>query len=130
MPVMNALVNISFEAPISYIRKWIEKHNLTSHLSNWENEISLKDNEELTNYELNSLRWYLEALWALMWVTKMIADLDETQWCGENIATMSPNLEQDESNEKIGQLSELRTDGEIYKMFDLYYRCIDERIKA
>jgi len=134
MSVMNALINISFEAPISYIRKWIEKHNLTSHLSNWENEILLKDNEELTDYELNSLRWYLEGLWALMWATKMIADLDETQWCGENMAIMLPNLEQEESNEKIDQLSELRTDDEIYHMLDLYYRfhwyCVDERIKG
>ncbi|MGI9652915.1 DUF4272 domain-containing protein [Chryseobacterium sp. RLHN22] len=134
MYVMNAMINISFEAPLSYIRKWIEKHNLTSHLSNWENEILIKDNDELTDYELNSLRWYLESLWALMWAVKMIPDLDETQWCGENMAMMLPNLEQEESNEKIEKISELKTDDEIYNMLDLYYRfhwyCVDERIKG
>lgn len=134
MSVMNAMINISFEAPVSYIRKWIEKHNLTSHLSSRENEILIKDNDELTDYELNSLRWYLESLWALMWAVKMIHNLDETQWCGENMAMMLPNLEQEESNEKIEKISELKTDDEIYNMLDLYYRfhwyCVDERIKG
>ncbi len=44
------------------------------------------------------------------------------------------NLEENESNEKIDQLKELRTDVEIYNMLDLYYRfhwyCVDERIKG
>ncbi len=134
MSVMNALINISFEAPITFIRKWIEKNDLTSHLSNWENEILLKDNDELSDYERNSLRWYLEGLWALMWATKTVPDLDETEWCGENMATFLPNLEENEGNEKIDQLKELRTDVEIYNMLDLYYRfhwyCVDERIKG
>jgi hypothetical protein len=69
-----------------------------------------------------------------MWAVKMIPDLDETQWCGKNMAMMLPNLEQEESNEKIEKISELKTDDEIYNMLDLYYRfhwyCVDERIKG
>ncbi|KPE51865.1 DUF4272 domain-containing protein [Chryseobacterium indologenes] len=134
MGVMNALINISFEAPVTIIRKWIDQNGLTQHLSNWEHEILLKDNDELTEYEINSLRWYLEGLWALMWATGLISHLDETQWCSDEMASMLPNLEKNDDNEKITQLSTLKTDDEMYEMLDLYYRlhwyCVDERIKG
>lgn len=134
MGVMNALINISFEAPVTVIRKWIDQNGLTPYLSNWEHEILLKDNEELSDYEINSLRWYLEGLWAMMWAANMIHNLDETQWCSDEMASMLPNLERNETNEKINMVSELRTDEEIYEMLDLYYRlhwyCVDERLKG
>ncbi len=81
---------------------------------------------------MNSLRWYLEGLWALMWATNLIDSLDETQWCGEDMMSFLPNLEIGEDNRKIDEISEIRSDVEIYTMLDYYYRlhwyCVDERI--
>ena len=37
--ILNALLNIYFKAPIHIIKDWIEKHNLTSSLSNSEKEL-------------------------------------------------------------------------------------------
>ncbi|HFK5512534.1 DUF4272 domain-containing protein [Elizabethkingia anophelis] len=132
MSVMNALINISFGAPIHVIRNWIDIQGLTKYLSGWEHEILLKTNDELSDYESNSLRWYLEGLWGLMWTTKLIDTLDETLWCGDYMAQLLPDLQENESNKKIDALSVLRTDDEIYNMLDFYYRlhwyCVDERI--
>ena len=132
--IMNALVNISFEAPITIIRKWIDKNAYNKYLSNWENEILLKDNNELTEREFNSLRWYLEGLWALMWATDIVKTLDETQWCGDEMASLLPNLEQNDDNSKIEKLTNLKSDVDIYTMLDFYYRlhwyCVDERING
>lgn len=134
MSVMNALINISFEAPIPVIKDWIDEQNLTEHLSNWEKEILGKSNEELSHQESNTLRWYLEALWALMWATEMIDDLDEKKWCGDDMVLQLPNLEENESNAKLEAVSTLRPVKELYTMLDLYYRlhwyCVNERIQG
>lgn len=132
MAVMNALINISFEAPVAIIRAWIEKHNLNQYLSGWEKEILAKKDNELSAYEINSLRWYLEGLWALMWCTKMIDNLDENEWCGDYMADLLPRLEQDEDNSKIESISQLRDEKTIFRMLDYYFRlhwyCVDARL--
>jgi hypothetical protein len=134
MSVMNALINISFEAPIHIIKKWIENEGLSGFLSNSEKEILAKENEELTPIEINSLRWYLEALWALMWLTKMIDNLDAEKHVGDNLASLVPNLEQGETNKKIDKLQDIRSELELYTMLDYYYRlhwyCVDERLNG
>ncbi|MDR0194596.1 MAG: DUF4272 domain-containing protein [Myroides sp.] len=133
MSVMNALINISFGAPTDYIKEWIREEGLTSSLSKWEKEILTKDQEELSEFEINSLRWYLEGLWALMWVTQMANELDETQWIPNSMASMLPNLEEGDDNSILNNLTEMRSEIEIYTMMDYYYRlhwyCVDERIK-
>lgn len=134
MSVMNALINISFGAPTDYIQNWIDEQALSTYLSEWEKEILAKETEDLTEYETNSLRWYLEGLWALMWATKKTNDLDETQWVPEHMASLLPNLQEEEDNTKLNQLTEIREVTEVYTLLDYYYRlhwyCVDERIKG
>ena len=134
MSVMNALINISFEAPVHVVQQWIEDQNLTAHLSTWEKEILTKTQEDLDQYEINTLRWYLEGLWALMWASKMIPHLDETEWNDESMAMMLPNLEEGEDNSRLQQVTTMHTAENIYTMLDFYYRlhwyCVDERIKG
>lgn len=134
MSVMNALINISFEAPVEIIKQWIEANQLTAHLSDWEKEILTKTQADLDQYEINTLRWYLEALWALMWATKMIPHLDETQWNEESMASMLPNLEEGEDNHRLQEVTTMHTTEDIYSMLDFYYRlhwyCVDERLKG
>ncbi|MDR0223483.1 MAG: DUF4272 domain-containing protein [Myroides odoratus] len=134
MSVMNALINISFEAPVEIIKQWIEANQLTAHLSDWEKEILTKTQADLDQYEINTLRWYLEALWALMWATKMIPHLDETQWNEESMASMLPNLEEGEDNHRFQEVTTMHTTEDIYTMLDFYYRlhwyCVDERLKG
>lgn len=132
MSVMNALINIAFEAPIHLIKEWIDVHDLTVYLADSERQILEKNNEDLEESELITLSWYIEALWALMWLTKMTDQLDAEKHVADNQASLLPNLELEEDNEKINELVSLRTETEIYTLLDYYYRlhwyCTDERL--
>jgi len=134
MAVMNALINIAFEAPTYLMKDWIENNNLTEHLSEEEKQILETENEDLTQIQVNSLLWYLEALWSFMWLTEMIDSLQPEENVGDEMASLLPNLEQGESNQKLESLEALRPELEIYKMLDFYYRlhwyCVDERING
>ncbi|GAB3240054.1 hypothetical protein GCM10027346_33800 [Hymenobacter seoulensis] len=132
MSVLNALINISFRASIAVIRDWLTQENLLAYLSAEEAAILAKEDEQLTEQELTNLRWNLESLWAMMWATRMIHDLDPVKWCGDNMASLLPNLEKGQNNEKLAGLQNLRQAAELYRMLDFYYRlhwyCVDERI--
>jgi hypothetical protein len=134
MSVMNAMINIAFEAPTYIIDEWIKAQKLTAFLSDSERQILAKENEELTEEEINSLMWYLEALWALMWLTKMVDKLDAEKYVGDNMASLLPNLEDGDTNEKLDIIKEIRPEVEIYTMLDYYYRlhwyCVDERLNG
>lgn len=134
MSVMNAMINIAFEAPTYIIDEWIKAQKLTAFLSDSEKEILAKENEELTEEEVNTLMWYLEALWALMWLTKMVDKLEAEKHVGDNMASLLPNLEDGDTNEKLDNIKEIRPELEIYTTLDYYYRlhwyCVDERLNG
>jgi hypothetical protein len=68
----------------------------------------------------------------MMWATRMVDELDPTKWCGDDMASLLPNLEQGQNNEKLAKLQSLRPVSELYQMLDYYYRlhwyCVDERL--
>lgn len=134
MSVMNALINIAFKAPTYVIEEWIEEHDLTKYLSTLEKALLGKENHELTDYDINSLKWYLESLWALMWVTGMIPELEAENHVGNDMASLLPNLQRGENNKKLEDLKLLKPEIEIYKMLDYYFRlhwyCVDERLNG
>lgn len=120
MAVMNALVNISFDAPTFMIEEWVEAFNLSPFLSEWEYEVLQTENEDLEELDYNSLRWYLEGIWAFLWAVDLISTLDESNWCGNNMISLLPNLEKAENNSKIKKIKSLRATEEIYQMLDYY----------
>lgn len=134
MSVMNAMINIAFEAPTYIIDEWIKAQKLTVFLSDSERQILAKENEELTEEEVNSLMWYLEALWALMWLAQMVGKLEAEKHVGDDMASLLPNLEDGDTNEKLDNIKEIRPEMEIYTMLDYYYRlhwyCVDERLNG
>lgn len=134
MSVMNALINIAFDAPIYIIKDWIYAQKLDKFLAPTEHELLEKDNYELEEQELNSLSWYAEGLWALMWLTEMCDDLPAEEYVSDNAASLLPNLEQGESNRKIDALKSIRNELELYDMLDYYYRlhwyCVDGRLNG
>ncbi|PJJ48593.1 DUF4272 domain-containing protein [Hymenobacter chitinivorans] len=134
MSVLNALIYIGFQAPVDIIRDWLTRHDLLVFLSAEEEALLQKDNAALTEQELINLRWSLESLWALMWATGMTNELQPTEWCGDDMATMLPDLERNEDNAKLAQPLLLRPTEELYRMLDYYYRlhwyCVDERLNG
>ncbi|MGB4812081.1 MAG: DUF4272 domain-containing protein [Methylophilaceae bacterium] len=132
MSVMNALINIAFDAPTALIKQWLEKHQLISHLSASEVQIINTENAALTEDALIELNWYLESLWALMWATNMIDSLNVVQHVGDNQASLLPNLEKNESNQKIDKINSIQSETSLYAMLDYYYRlhwfCVNDRL--
>lgn len=132
MSVLNALINISFQAPIAAIRGWLEEHGLSVFLSPEEEKLLTTTTDDLTDRELSGLRWHLESLWAMMWATGLTDDLNPTEWCGDDMAALLPNLELGEGNDKLENLQQLRPAEELYRMLDYHYRlhwyCVDERL--
>ena len=120
--IMNAVNNIAFEAPTYEIKNWIIKHKLTKYLAESEQVTIDKPNDHLNNFELNSIMWYTESLWALMWCVEMIETLDANKPVGDIMARLLPNLEEEEDNSKIDNVQGLRSEIEIYTMLDYYYR--------
>ena len=119
--ILNAMLNIHFRAPTQIIAKWIERNELNSFLSEREKSILSRDNDKLAPQELIDLYWYIEALWALLWATKMVDTMDFTTPIPDTMAAICPNLQKNEGVEKF-QKMELRGYDEIYKERDLYYR--------
>jgi hypothetical protein len=119
--VLNALLNIHFQAPIPIIRGWIEANGLSDHLSRAERALLQKQNADLTEQEDIDLYWYIEALWALLWVGGLIPDMPFDQPVGDHMAALVPNLQRGENSDKFARMR-LRPYGELFQMLDLYYR--------
>lgn len=120
--ILNALLNIHFEAPIAIIKEWIEQQSLTPSLSEYEKKLLNKENKDLSEQEKINLYWYIEALWALMWAGSLIDDLPIDKYVEDYMAELCPNLEKGEDDSKFRLSMRIRTEEEIFKKLDLYYR--------
>lgn len=120
--VLNALVNIAFNAPISVIRDWIDANGLSPHLSLSERDLLRKQNADLSEQQTADLGWSVEAVWALMWAGGLIPDLPVDTHVADHMVTLVPDLQQNEDGAKFTQKMRLRPYAELYQMLDLYYR--------
>lgn len=120
--VLNALSMIYFKAPIGIVRDWIHSNNLNSSLSNKEKALLDKDNRDLEEQELIDLFWYIEALWALMWVGNLIDDIPFDKPVEDYMASLTPDLQNNEDGSKFMKNMKIREQEEIYKKLDLYFR--------
>jgi hypothetical protein len=120
--VMNALFNIYLKAPIPVIKKWIVENGVEGHLSDWERGILAKSNDQLSEQELTNLGWCVEGLWALMWVGSLIDELDFCKPVEDDMATLVPDLQQNEAGSKFSEKMRIRPHWELFWMLDLYYR--------
>lgn len=77
---------------------------------------------ELKEEEHYNLYWSLESLWAITWATNLIKDLSFNQKVGNELASLSPNLQIDDDGHKYINFMKLRSIKSIYMMLDLYYR--------
>lgn len=120
--VLNAMLQIAFQAPIPIIKRWISENGLDDDLVESERAILDKSNAELTGQERANLFWYVEALWALAWAGGLVDQLPFDKRAGDNLASLSPNLQQNEDGSKFFGRMRLRPHDELFRMLDLYYR--------
>ncbi len=120
--VMNALVNVYFNAPIPVIRQWIEANGVEPHLTPRERALLAKTNAELGKQERLDLFWSMEALWALLWAGSLAEDLAWDRRLPNHMASLLPNLKLNEDGATLGRRMRLRPHAELLAMLDLYYR--------
>jgi len=120
--ILNATLQIYFGAPTSVIRDWVARNNLTSHLSNAEQELLTKINSDLTEQERTNLFWSIEALWALAWAGSLIDDVPIELPVGNNLAGFMPDLQKNEDGTKLESKFRLRSADDVYGKLDLYFR--------
>jgi hypothetical protein len=120
--VLNAMLQIAFQAPIAVIREWIASNGLDGELSRSERAILEKDDADLTEQERTNLYWYIEALWALAWAAGKVEDLAFNKPVGPELASLMPNLRENERGEAFMSQAKLRPRSELFRMTDLYYR--------
>jgi hypothetical protein len=120
--ILNALLNIYFGAPIKVIADWIKQHGLQGHLSKSERALLKMSAAKLTQKKKMEIYWFIEALWALMWVGKLIPKLPFDKGVGDNMASLCPNLEKGEGPEKFTKKMKLRSEADVMAALDLHYR--------
>ena len=120
--VVHAMLQIAFQAPVPFIRQWIRENGLDADLAESERLILDKSNENLTEQEQTNLFWYIEALWAFVWAQGFVAQLPFDQPVGDNLASLMPDLQRNESGTEFLRQAELRSHDELFRMLDLYYR--------
>ena len=120
--ILNAMVNIHFEAPTDVVFEWIKRHDLVPFLSKREHQILQSTRDQLAKQDLIDLYWYIESLWAFLWATKVIPEMDFTTPIPDSMASLCPDLEENEGDEKFTQKMALRDYDELYAERDLYFR--------
>ncbi len=119
--ILNALFQLSLNAPKNYINRWIENNFLISELTPKELNI-LTYQGDLTDEEQYNLYWSLESLWAIAWATNVVPELSFNKPVGSELAKLSPNLQTNEGGHKYLENMRLRPIDELFEMLDLYYR--------
>ena len=122
--IMNAMINIAFNAPIEDIKKYINNNNLTSSLSDAEIAILALSQDTIEEQDKVNLHWYLESLWSLIWVMSKFDELSINKPIPDDMIDYCPNLQNEEGPEKFNQNIQLRPFEEVYSMRDLYYRAM------
>jgi hypothetical protein len=120
--VLNAMLQVAFKAPTNIIKDWLENNGVSVHLSQNERNLLEKDTDELTQQEITDLYWYIEALWALLWVGNLIEDLAFDQPIQNYMASLCPALQHNEDGSKFANMMKIRSHDELFRMLDLYYR--------
>lgn len=120
--ILNALLNIYFNAPIAVIKKWIIDNGLYEKLTPQEKELLDKTNDMLSEQDKVNLYWNIESLWAFMWAGTLIEELAFDKPVADTMAALCPNLQKNENGNKFLSKMNIRPFGELFEKLDLYFR--------
>lgn len=120
--ILNALIQIYFQAPTDVVSNWIRQNRLDKFLTPSEIVLLTKTNDNISDQEKTNLFWLIEALWALMWVGSHVEELSPVVPVGETLAGMFPILKHNEEAEPFFETYNLKSYKDLYAMRDLYYR--------
>lgn len=120
--IMAGMVYIAHQAPPSIIKGWIEEQDLFNYVTEFEKGILEKSEIEVTPTEIMSLKWYVESLWALVWVLGINNNFRINEPVGDNLIQMVPDVRNKQDFSTLEAQTLMRNEKEIYEQVDLYYR--------
>ena len=120
--VLMAIFQLSLEAPRDIITTWLQENNLYNSLTEEECEYLEADFNDLTEQNQANIYWSIEALWAFVWVGKHHNALTLNTPVEDSLATMLPNIANNESAKPFLQSFKARKDSETFEMLDKLYR--------
>ncbi|WP_121614215.1 DUF4272 domain-containing protein [Mesobacillus foraminis] len=132
--IMAGMVYIAHQAPPFVIKRWIEEQGLYQYVTGFEKGILEKGERKVTSTEVKRLKWYIESLWALVWVLGINNTFHFNEPVGDNLIQMVPDVRKKQDFSTLIAKTFMRNDKEIYEQVDLYYRLhwylVGERLKG
>lgn len=132
--IMAGMVYIAHHAPTSNIKDWIQKQDLYQFVTDFEKDVLEKNEKKITSKEILKLKWYVESLWALVWVLGINNNIEVDKPVGDNLIQMVPDVKKKQDYSTLQSKILMRNEKEIYEQADLYYRlhwhCVDTRLKG
>jgi hypothetical protein len=120
--VLNALVQIYFEAPFEFLLDWLDNNSLISDLSESEKNLLHSDRDQISKEQIQDAYWSIESLWAFMWILGRIPELQLQSPVQDTLAGMLPSVKDNDRVSDFIRTISIRSDVELFKRLDLYYR--------
>ena len=128
--VMNIVTWRTYDMPQELAHELLEKENLYASLSNLERRYLAGEDRDAA-YEFYG---NVEALWALVWALSFIPTLDFSEYCGDDLVNILPDLRSVTDFGAFRAAARLRDPLEIVQAADLAYRLhwavVDANIKG
>jgi hypothetical protein len=132
--IMAGMVYIAHHAPPTLIKDWIRGQDLYRYVTNFEKGLLEKNETKVTSKEILILKWYVESLWALVWVLGINNSFQVDEPVGDTLIQMVPDVRKKQDYSALEAKTLMRSPLEIYEHVDLYYRLhwhlVDARLKG
>lgn len=122
MLVLEALFQLNLEAPKHIIAAWIKSNELEDSLLRNEKIFLETDYHQLKKQDQIDIYWYVEAIWTFAWIGGLHNNLTFNTPVEDSLATLLPNIEQNESAKHTIENYQLRDQSEIFEKLDAFYR--------
>jgi len=122
MMVLLALYQLHVEAPLKVIIKWIDSNGLNECMTDEEKEFLKTDYKNLPKQSQIDIYWFIEALWAFAWIGGLHNSLSFNKDVEDTLASMLPDIANDETSKLFVEEFKLRKEFEIFNMLDKFYR--------
>jgi hypothetical protein len=122
MMTLLALFQLHLRAPNDIIKKWLNDNKLISDLRGQEFEYLESKYTNLPRQTQTDIYWFVEAIWAFAWVGGLHNNLTLNTGVEDSLATMTPNIQKNESSAEFVSKFRLRSQLDIFEMLDKFYR--------
>ncbi|MBC3542051.1 DUF4272 domain-containing protein [Rufibacter sediminis] len=120
--VQLAIFQLHLGAPNHIINKLIEANKLSDNLTSDELRYLQSEYQDLPEQDQIDIYWYVEAIWTFAWIGGLHNQLSLNTGVEDSLASMTPDIEKNESAEPYIKKFRLRSRLEIFEMLDKFYR--------